>query len=150
MISKLFSKILCIFHNFTGIVSVSFYADSSYTCFFFAQTEVFLLSLPRYRALSARSIAFAEGFFQGEIILFRSRKSSGFCLFCDTAVIKSLYFAIKDFLLLTTSKITAARRTAPFTTFCIFWSVPMILIPWLMIPIRTAPTITPGTVPVPP
>ena len=34
------------------------------------------------------------------------------------------YFTIKDFLLLTTSKITAARRTIPLTTFWIFWSIP--------------------------
>ena len=59
-------------------------------------------------------------------------------------------FAIKDFLLLTTSKMTAAKSTAPFTTFCRFWSTPMMLMPKLRTPIKMAPTITPGTVPVTP
>ena len=50
----------------------------------------------------------------------------------------------------TTSKITAARRTTPFTTFCMLASTPISDIPRLITPIRTAPTITPGTVPIPP
>ena len=64
--------------------------------------------------------------------------------------IQFFYFTIKDFLLLTTSKITAASRTRPLTTFCRFWSIPMILIPKFRTPISNAPMITPGTVPVPP
>ena len=64
--------------------------------------------------------------------------------------IQFFYFTIKDFLLLTTSKITAASRTRPLTTFCRFWSIPMILIPKFSTPISNAPMITPGTVPVPP
>ncbi len=50
----------------------------------------------------------------------------------------------------TTSKITAARRTAPLTTFCMLASTPISDIPRLITPISTAPTITPGTVPIPP
>ena len=49
-----------------------------------------------------------------------------------------------------TSKITAASRTMPLTTFWKFWSIPITLMPRLMTPIRTAPMITPGTVPTPP
>ena len=54
------------------------------------------------------------------------------------------------FLLDTTSKITAIRRTAPFTTYCQLLSRPLMDIPWLITPRRIAPTTTPPTVPLPP
>ena len=82
------------------------------------------------------------------------KQSSHLCKPCKKFLFKEeytiFYFTIKDFLLLTTSKITAASRTRPLTTFCRFWSIPMILIPKFRTPISNAPMITPGTVPVPP
>ena len=50
----------------------------------------------------------------------------------------------------TTSKITAKRRTRPFTARCQFESTPRIDIPLLRTPMKMAPTTAPPTVPVPP
>ena len=82
------------------------------------------------------------------------KQSSHLCKPCKKLLFKEkytiFYFTIKDFLLLTTSKITAASRTRPLTTARRIWSIPMILIPKFSTPISNAPMITPGTVPVPP